>query len=415
MPKKKKYTFIDLFAGCGGLSEGFLESGQYEALAHIEWEKPMVDTLRHRLISKWKESEEDVYKQVIRFDVQKTEELFYGNWSDESKNEYEFSNHSDVVKYGLDGIIKNRKVDLIIGGPPCQAYSLAGRAQDPFSMKRDYRNYLFESFVKIVEHYQPMLFVFENVPGLLSACPGDTPVRYRIYDAFKSIGYEILSPKELKNAVYCSVNFGTPQIRNRVIIFGVRKGSEFKLKEFYESLNNRKSDKVFTVKDALGKMPKFRPLEKPIKVGRGNISHELIGDINIPLHIARYHSPRDVKVFEEWISKDMNHATTKERLNYYTKITGIKSNHIKYRALEWDKPSPTVVSHLYKDGLMFIHPDIKQLRSITIREAALLQSFPMDFEFLGSNAYCFKMIGNAVPVTFAKQIALAISDVLKKK
>ena len=415
MSKKKKYTFIDLFAGCGGLSEGFLESGQYEALAHIEWEKPMVDTLRHRLVSKWNESEDEAFKHVIRFDVQKTEELFHGNWSDESKEEYELSNHTDVIYYGLDGIIKNRKVDLIIGGPPCQAYSLAGRAQDPYSMKRDYRNYLFESFVKIVEHYQPELFVFENVPGLLSACPGDTPVRYRIYDAFKSIGYDILSPDELKNAVYCSVNFGTPQIRNRVIIFGVRKGSEFKLKEFYESLNNRKSDKVFTVKDALGKMPKFRPLDKPIKVGRGNVSHELIGDVNIPLHIARYHSPRDIKVFEEWISKNMNHATTEERLNYYTKITGIKSNHIKYRALEWDKPSPTVVSHLYKDGLMFIHPDIKRLRSITIREAALLQSFPMDFEFLGSNAYCFKMIGNAVPVTFAKQIALAISDVLKRK
>lgn len=410
-----KYTFIDLFAGCGGLSEGFLESGWYEALAHIEWEKPMVDTLRHRLVSKWKENEDDAYKHVIRFDVQKTEELFYGNWSDDSRKEYELSNHCDVVKYGLDGIIKNRKVDLIIGGPPCQAYSLAGRAQDPFSMKKDYRNYLFESFVKIVEHYQPELFVFENVPGLLSACPGDIPVKYRIFEAFKSIGYNILSPKELKNAVYCSVNFETPQIRNRVIIFGVKNGSNIQLSELYEALNSRKSDKVLTVKDAIGNMPKFRPLSNPIKVGRGNASHELIGDIHIPLHIARYHSPRDVKVFEEWISKNMNHATTEQRLQYYTKITGIKSNHIKYRALEWDKPSPTVVSHLYKDGLMFIHPDIKQLRSITIREAALLQSFPMDFEFMGSNAYCFKMIGNAVPVAFAKQIALAISDVLKQK
>ena len=111
----------------------------------------------------------------------------------------------------------------------------------------------------------------------------------------------------------------------------------------------------------------------------------------------------------------MNSYTTEEKLKFYTETTGKKSNHNKYRNLDWDKPSPTVVSHLYKDGLMFIHPDIKQLRSITIREAALLQSFPMDFEFLGSNAYCFKMIGNAVPVTFAKQIALAISDVLKKK
>ncbi len=108
----------------------------------------------------------------------------------------------------------------------------------------------------------------------------------------------------------------------------------------------------------------------------------------------------------------MNHASTKERLEFYTSITGIKSNHIKYRSLEWDKPSPTIVSHLHKDGLMFIHPDIKQLRSITIREAALLQSFPMDYEFLGTNAYCFKMIGNAVPVNFAKQIAIAIANVL---
>lgn len=415
MTKQKKYTFIDLFAGCGGLSEGFLESGQYEALAHIEWEKPMVETLRRRLVSKWNESEEDAYKHVIRFDVQKTEELLYGNWSDESKNEYALSNHDDVISLGLDGIINNRKVDLIIGGPPCQAYSLAGRAQDPFSMKKDYRNFLFESFVKIVDHYQPELFVFENVPGLLSACPGDTPVRYRIYEAFKSIGYEILSPDELKNAVYCSVNFETPQIRNRIIIFGVRKGSIFSLNDFYNSLNNRKSEKILTVKDAIGSMPKFRLLEQPVKIGRSNVSHELIGDEHIPLHIARYHSPRDVRVFEEWISKDMNHASTEEKLLYYTKVTGIESNHIKYRALEWDKPSPTVVSHLYKDGLMFIHPDIKQLRSITIREAALLQSFPMDFEFIGSNAYCFKMIGNAVPVAFAKQIALAISDVLKRK
>ena len=81
--------------------------------------------------------------------------------------------------------------------------------------------------------------------------------------------------------------------------------------------------------------------------------------------------------------------------------------------MEWDKPSPTIVSHLHKDGLMFIHPDVNQVRSITIREAALLQSFPMDYEFIGSNAYCFKMIGNAVPVLFAKSIAEAVYSVLE--
>ena len=83
--------------------------------------------------------------------------------------------------------------------------------------------------------------------------------------------------------------------------------------------------------------------------------------------------------------------------------------------LVWDKPSPTIVAHLHKDGYMFIHPDIKQLRTITIREAALLQSFPMDYEFLGSTPYCYKMIGNAVPVNFARGIAESIYEVLISK
>lgn len=408
-------NFIDLFAGCGGLSEGFLSSGGYNALAHIEWEMPMVNTLRNRLVTKWGHSSEDAKKRVIRFDVQKTDELFFGNWSDDSRKLYESDNDSSVSQNGLDSIIANDEVDIIIGGPPCQAYSLAGRAQDPHSMKNDYRNYLFESFVKIVDHYKPKLFVFENVPGLLSACPGDTPVRERIYNAFLNIGYEILPPDKLKEAVYCAADFNTPQVRNRVIIFGVRKGGGISLNQLYNSLSQRKQQtEHLTVRDAIGNMPAFRPLDTPTKVGRANVSHELVGHNIIDLHIARYHSPRDINVFREWISSDMNHASNADKLDFYTKITGIKSNHIKYRALEWDKPSPTVVSHLYKDGLMFIHPDINQLRSITIREAALLQSFPIDYEFLGSNAYCFKMIGNAVPVSFAKQIALSILDVINK-
>ena len=94
---KKKYTFIDLFAGCGGLSEGFLQTGRYNALAHVEWEKPMVDTLRNRLISKWNETENEAFKKVVLFDIQKTEELIYGLWSDESNQKYGAYN-SDVVK-----------------------------------------------------------------------------------------------------------------------------------------------------------------------------------------------------------------------------------------------------------------------------------------------------------------------------
>ena len=110
----------------------------------------------------------------------------------------------------------------------------------------------------------------------------------------------------------------------------------------------------------------------------------------------------------------MNNLPNDEKLEYYYKKIGKHTNHNKYRSLEWDKPSPTIVSHLYKDGHMFIHPDSDQARSITIREAAILQSFPLEYSFIGSNAYCYKMIGNAVPVLFAKKIAQAVENVIEK-
>ena len=215
---KKKYTFIDLFAGCGGLSEGFLRTGRFNALAHVEWEKPMVETLRNRLVTKWNESEENAKKKVILFDIQKTEELINGNWSDESIAQYGEHNSGKVRKSGLKGVIGNKLVDLIIGGPPCQAYSIHGRATDKDSMNNDYRNYLFESFCRVVDEFRPNVFVFENVGGLLSAKPGGVPVRKRIYDAFTQIGYQILTPEEMPSALYNAVNFNVPQYRPRVII-----------------------------------------------------------------------------------------------------------------------------------------------------------------------------------------------------
>ncbi len=405
----KKYNVIDLFAGCGGLSEGFLETGKFNILAHIEWEKPMIDTLRKNLIKRWHYTSKEAQDSVIRFDIQKTEELLHGNWSKESINTYAKDNSSVLPLKGLDGIIKNKTVDLIIGGPPCQAYSIAGRAQDPNSMKNDYRNYLFESFVKVVDYYKPKIFVFENVPGILSAKPGDRFVIERIYEAFDKIGYEIRTPENMKKSVYSSVDFEVPQDRHRVIILGVNKNCKISLENLYTLINKQKKDKSKqTVKNAIGNLPKIMPLKKSYKKGNLNISHELATKDNYINHTPRYHNERDIKIFREWISNNMNSCSTKEKLDFYKKVTGKTSNHNKYRNLEWDKPSPTIVSHLYKDGLMFIHPDIKQLRSITILEASLLQTFPIDYPFVGSNAYCYKMIGNAVPVLFAKNIAEAL-------
>lgn len=412
---KRKYTFIDLFAGCGGLSEGFLQTGKFEGLAHVEWESPMINTLRHRLVNKWNHSVEDAQKRVIKFDVQKTDELINGQWSAETKALYEKENHPDIVDKGLRGLV-GQSVDLIIGGPPCQAYSIAGRAQSPTGMKFDCRNYLFESFVKIVDSFKPKVFVFENVPGLLSACPGDKPVRNRIYEAFQSIGYDIRTPERLKDSVYCAEDFDVPQKRNRVIIIGTKHGSGLDAEDLYRSLSAHKSKKPHkTVKDAIGNMPKLFPKDKIIRVGRNNVSHEQRDGEQIDLHIPRYHGVRDQRLFTEWLANNMNTFSQQEKKDLYTRITGHTSNHIKYRNLEWDKPSPTIVAHLQKDGYMFIHPDIEQLRTITIREAALLQSFPIDYKFVASNPYCYKMIGNAVPVLFAKAIAESMYEVLESK
>jgi len=273
--KKKKYTFIDLFAGCGGLSEGFLQTGRFNALAHVEWEKPMVDTLRNRLVDKWDESINDSKRKVILFDIQKTDELINGFWSDESNQKYGLHNADEVRTEGLKGLVGNQHVDLIIGGPPCQAYSIHGRATDKDSMQNDYRNYLFESFCKVVDAFRPDLFVFENVGGLLSAKPGGIPVRKRIYDAFTQIGYKIRTPEEMPTALYDAANFNVPQHRPRVIILGTRNDTELNLDDLYAAIDKEKNLKVkLTVRDALGQLPPLYPLAQPIKEGRYTRSHQ---------------------------------------------------------------------------------------------------------------------------------------------
>lgn len=413
--ERKALTFVDLFAGCGGLSEGFLQSNRFDGIAHVEWEKPMVDTLRERLVSYWGEAIEEAQKRVIHFDIQKTSELLYGNWSSSSTDKYGGTNSYDVLRKGMKGIVGTQDVDVIIGGPPCQAYSIHGRAQDPNSMNDDYRNYLFESFIRVVSEFKPKVFLFENVVGMLTARPGGKPITERIYSAFDNAGYKTYTPSELKQAVFDTYDFEVPQHRERVIIIGVRKDMPWEVADFYHEIDKQRSFKRFSVKDAIGKFPKLFPLKASIKEGRRNISHTANPDINISQHDARYHSARDIAVFKDWVSNNLNKLSSKEKVQYYKDVTGRDTLYIKYRSLDWDKPSPTIVAHLQKDGFMFIHPDAEQARSITIREAATLMSFPVDYQFVGSNASCFKMIGNAVPVRFARTLAVSLFNVMTRK
>lgn len=401
---------IDLFVGCGGLSEGFEQSGKYKMLGAVEWEPSPVQELRNHMRTKWGIS--DVNQRILQFDIQRTDELFSG-WNDEKFG----------TSHGLDELIGDQRLDIIIGGPPCQAYSVAGRIRDEHGMREDYRNYLFESYLKVVQHYKPKAFVFENVPGILSAKPGDGSVRIigLIQKAFADAGYAVLS--DLSKAIIDMSDYGVPQNRKRIIILGLSKeiyGDRVDdiIKSFYFSyLPEYKVEIKATVRNAIGDLPKLLPLDKISSFEGRKLSHSLPTPM-LNGHIPRFHSKRDIELFkmleDDIASGRKEYISTETLKNLYTRLTGKTSNVHKYYVLRWDEPSNLIPAHLYKDGLRHIHPDPNQARTITVREAARLQTFPDDYEFNCSQTDAFKMIGNAVPPLFAKKLANAVYHLIQE-
>lgn len=406
----KKLNTIELFAGCGGFVDGFEKTGLYNTLACVEWQEKQCEVLRERLKTKY--HFQDTKSTVLRFDIQRTEELLNG-WNDEEYGEGD----------GLNLIINNANIDLIIGGPPCQAYSIAGRVQDDNSMEDDYRNYLFESYLRVVEVYRPKIIVFENVEGLLSAKPGGINIVDRIKKAFNKARYDIVDDIR-KYALLDLSQFGVPQKRKRVILVGLNRdyfksNNQKLLKYFYENiLSEYKVSKVNTVFDAIGDLPILLPREEEVKVGGKKYSH-YPDSTDIPNHIPRYHNKRDIEIFKELaldIEKGIyKYLNVEELKKLYTMKTGKKSNIHKYHVLRWNEPSNTIPAHLKKDGLRHIHPDSRQARSITVREAARLQTFEDDFLFTGSAGADYEMIGNAVPPEFANKLAKALYRFIKEQ
>lgn len=422
------YKMIDLFAGCGGLEDGFMQSGKYEDVAAVEWLQPQVKTLINRLKTKWGIT--DAAERVMCFDIRKEEELFRG-WNDESlepsrellpngkKSRYKTGPYGEGK--GLDYFVNGvGGIDIIIGGPPCQAYSVAGRVRDENGMKDDYRNYLFEHYLNVVNRYKPKVFIFENVPGMLSAMPDGTPITNLIRNGFDGIGYEIID--DLKK--YAKINasdYGVPQHRERLIILGIRKDicnqPQNFLRDFYINILPKYQvvHKV-SVGEAIGDLPPIYPIIDE------NSSPRRIGytkpECTISWHRARHHSLRDVEIYgmlaDDIMSGRNEYAASKSLSELYEQRVGAKSPIHRYHVLKKDEPSTTIISHLDRDGNRFIHYDPKQCRDITPREAARIQSFDDDFEFIGNQTDTYIMIGNAVPPKLAKCVALAVSEVLDK-
>ena len=402
----KKYKFIDLFAGCGGLEDGFLQTGKYIDIAAVEWLKPQVNTLVRRLETKW--NVQDAKERVMHFDIQREEELFSG-WNDPEFGEGK----------GLDCFVnKAGGIDVIIGGPPCQAYSVAGRVRDENGMRDDYRNYLFEHYLNVVNRYRPKVFVFENVPGILSAAPDGTPITDLIRKGFNDIGYDIID--DLRKAKFNASDYGVPQNRERMIIVGIDKNrysdTQSILDDFYGTILPSYIDKnKKTVRDAIGDLPAYMPYydEEHHKKRK---SHS-VPETTVSWHIPRYHNLRDMDTFKTLavdIETGKREYDSKKISELYEEKVGSKSPIHRYHVLEPDLPSTTIIAHLYKDGNRFIHYDSQQSRSITVREAARLQSFDDEFDFVGSQGNAYQMIGNAVPPQFAKRVALALDEMISK-
>jgi len=397
-----KHNVIDLFAGCGGLIEGFLQTGDFETLAAVDWELPTVKTLSNRMIAKWSYDPQE--HRVLHFDLQRTDDLLNG---------YDDKVYGKSV--GLNKLVGSKNVDVVVGGPPCQAYSMAGRVQDKDGMQNDYRNFLFESYVKIVDTYKPKAFIFENVQGILSAKPGGVAITDRIREAFANIGYDIID--NLKEALFDLSYFNIPQSRKRVIIFGVPRSSKSgeQIDTFYKLLKDKQAEKQRPASDGFKNLPKIFPHEMKRNAKSSHFVEQISKNI-IANHDPRFHNDRDIDIFKT-LALDIQtganrYASTDALKALYQERTGKVSKFHKYHVIRPDKPSNTIPAHLYKDGLRHIHPDPEQARTITVREAARLQSFPDDFEFLGGRGDQYKMVGNAVPPEFAKLIATIIQEVL---
>jgi DNA (cytosine-5)-methyltransferase 1 len=311
----------------------------------------------------------------------------------------------------IDKQLDKQKVDLVIGGPPCQAYSIAGRARDPKGMTEDPRNHLYKYYVEFLKRYKPKMFVFENVPGILSANNGG--YLELIFEAVREAGYEL--DKKVLNAKH----FGVLQDRKRVIIIGWKKNLKLKYPHFEEN-----QPQYEILKDLFYDLPK-------INNGEGNWGFveyakettkyleksSIRNGVNFTSqHIARPNNQNDLEIYKiavkKWVSenKRLNYAELPKRL---IKHSNTKSFTNRFQVVNHAGVSHTVVAHICADGHYYIHPDIKQNRSITVREAARIQSFPDDYFFEKSRTTAFKQIGNAVPVLMAEGIANKIKELIK--
>lgn len=409
-------NYIDLFAGAGGLSEGFTSIG-FNPIAHVEMNYDACQTLKTRAVYYYlkQNGKMDEYKKYLCGEISKDE--LYGLVPEivlKSVIHQTMSAENMPELFELIDSLKTEQhidqVDLIVGGPPCQAYSLVGRAVKSDNMVGDPRNYLYKLYIEVLKKYTPTMFVFENVPGLLTANGGQYFEDMK--KAFKAAGYTI------DHAVLNAKSFDVLQDRRRVILIGWKKDLHYKYPSFVEKTP------AYKVADLLSDLPKIQSGESNNSYATKKFSAylETTGirkkDDILTWHVARPHISRDRKIYKEvitaWVKdkKRIKYTDLPEELCTHRNRTAFLD---RFKVVASDLSTcHTMMAHISKDGHYFIHPDIDQARSITVREAARIQSFPDDFYFEGSRTAAFTQVGNAVPPLMARGIAEKIKEMLEK-
>ena len=397
------YKFIDLFCGAGGFAKGFEMAG-FQCIGGIDNVQAAVDTHAYNFPNS---------KSICR-DIRTIEPEEF---------------HKEIG---------NQEVDVIIGGPPCPTFSTIGHAKIQSINKihdrditDDPRNELFLDYLKFVKYFQPKLFIIENVPTFMTKYNGETFKAVKEIIANDLPEYDLVDPTQVLNSVF----YGVPQIRKRMMLVACKKGYSFEYPKpthwFHESLSTRSTD---TFEKAKELNTTDLPLYTNVKTALEDLP--MITD-NWKIDECEYSIHDDLKPYQKLMRKNTELSVRNNRCRMSNERAKKVFAHMKQGDMYMDlpknirqilpfredifkdrlkklvntNPSWTVIAHIGMDGYMYIHPE--ELRTLSVREAARLQSFPDDFIFTGNQQQAYVQVGNAVPPLLSYALAKCALTALK--